>query len=167
MSVRDVALINAVVVDSLVEGYGAEVSLDDLAKLMSAPLEEHYIAPAKNLQASGLKIDSFSSNHIAGTVQTDKASVLVFSIPFSDGWSLKIDGVPTKLFRANFGMLAARMPAGASTVALDFLLPGQRMGFWLGLAALAVLMGMSFLRLEPKRALIPRHHLRPTTTAKL
>ena len=72
--------------------------------------------------------------------------MLVFSIPFNQGWSLKIDGQPTPLMRANFGMLAAPVTAGPHTVVLDFRLPGQRLGALLGLLGLALLLVLGYKR---------------------
>ena len=91
------------------------------------------------LQETGLRIEQFSSDHIAGNIRPTKAGILVFSIPYSRGWSLKIDGKETPMIRANFGMLATPVQAGAHTVELDFRLPGRREGLLLGTLGLVLL----------------------------
>jgi uncharacterized membrane protein YfhO len=138
----DAALINAVVVDHTIAGYGSMLDMEALGQSKSLSLEDQYFAPVAELQKTGLKVSHFSSNHITGHIAPTKAGILVFSIPFSSGWTLKVDGQPTPLFRANFGMLAATVESGQHFVELSFETPGRRAGWLLsalGLCALALI----------------------------
>lgn len=136
---RDLALINAVVVPGPIAGQGALLTHEDVLRLKTAPLDVSYVKPAVDLQATGLQIETFSSTHISGTISPQQAGILVFSIPFNQGWSLTLDGKTTPLQRANFGMLAAPVQAGRHQVVLDFELPGRRAGGWLGALGLGLL----------------------------
>jgi uncharacterized membrane protein YfhO len=129
---RDVAIINAVVVDKIIPEHGGIYELDDLLQAKEMLLQEKYFDPVQALQKSGLQIQRFSSNHITGIISPTGAGILVFSIPFNQGWSLRIDGKDTPMMRANFGMLAAPVPAGKQSVELRFETPGQRIGWLLG-----------------------------------
>ena len=131
-SLRDIALINAVVVPEPITGQGALLTYEEVLRFKTAPLDDSYVKPALDLQATGLQIETFSSNHILGTVSPLKAGLLVFSIPVTQGWSLTVDGQATPLQRANYGMLAAPVQAGNHKVVLVFDLPGRRTGGWLG-----------------------------------
>ncbi len=146
---RDIAIINAAVVERLIPGHGDPFDLDDLLRSKALVLQDRYFEPAAALQASGLHIEQFASNHISGRIRPAKAGILVFSIPFNRGWSLKIDGKETTMLRANFGMLATPVQAGAHTVELDFRVPGQREG--VVLAAL----GIALLALRRRKNAIP------------
>jgi len=143
---RDIVMLNAVVVDQPVPNHGEPFDLDGLLAASALTLQDNYYQPAKALQATGLRLEEFASNHIKGSINPDQSGVLVFSIPFNQGWSLKIDGQPTPLMRANFGMLAAPVTAGPHTVVLDFRLPGQRLGALLGLLGLALLLVLGYKR---------------------
>lgn len=136
---RDLALINAVVVPHLITGQGELLTYEDVLGLKAVALDDSYFKPARELQATGLQIQTFSSTHISGTVSPRKAGLLVFSIPFNQGWSLTVDGKVTPLERANFGMLAAPVQAGSHQVVLDFELPGRRTGIWIGALGLGLL----------------------------
>lgn len=138
-NLRDLALINAVVVPGPIAGYGELLVYEDALRLKTAPLDDSYVKPALDLQATGLQIEMFSSTHISGTISPQQAGILVFSIPFNQGWSLKVDGKTMPLQRANFGMLAAPVQAGRHQVVLDFELPGRRAGGWLGALGLGLL----------------------------
>lgn len=146
---RDITMINAAVVDKASPDYGELFDLDGLVNAKTVTVQDNYLNPAMALQATGLRITQFSSNHIAGSISPNKNGLLVFSIPFNQGWSLKIDGQATALMRANFGMLAAPVSAGPHTVELTFSLPGQRIGALLGALGLGLLVLVGFVR---------RHH---------
>ena len=137
--IRDIVMINAVVVDKLIPEHGDQLDLDELLSASTMVLGDRYFGPAMALQETGLRIEQFSSDHIAGNIRPTKAGILVFSIPYSRGWSLKIDGKETPMIRANFGMLATPVQAGAHTVELDFRLPGRREGLLLGTLGLVLL----------------------------
>jgi uncharacterized membrane protein YfhO len=138
-SLRDITLINAVVVPDLNAGQGESLTYEDVLRFKNTPLDDSYVKPALDLQATGLQIETFANTHISGTVSPRKAGMLVFSIPFNQGWSLTVDGQATPLQRANFGMLAAPVQAGSHKVVLDFELPGRRAGGWLGALGLGLL----------------------------
>lgn len=149
---RDVAMFNAVVVDQITPGYGSPFDMDALMRTESLALQEIYFTPASMLQKTGLQIEQFSSNHIVGRISPTQAGILVFSIPFNAGWTLRVDGKETPMFRANFGMLAAPVVAGHHSVELTFDVPGRSLGwivFALGLTMLGLL---AFLKRRSNRS---------------
>lgn len=148
----DIAIFNAAVVPQFVPKHGDLFDLVSLVSSKSISLQDHYINPALALQATGLQIQEFSSNHIVGSIHPKKPGILVFSIPFNQGWSLKIDGQETSLMRTNFGMLGAPVQAGPHSVMLDFRLPGQSTGFLLGALGCGLLILTLTLRCRHKSA---------------
>jgi uncharacterized membrane protein YfhO len=84
-------------------------------------------------------VSHFSNRNITGEISPTEAGILVFSIPFNTGWTLKLDGLAVPMFRANFGMLAATVGAGPHSVELSFETPGRRMGWLLGALGLCAL----------------------------
>ena len=136
---RDIVLINAVVVDKPVAGFGTSFELDDLPGAKVLSLQDWYFAPARALQETGLRIEQFSNARISGRIHPEKAGILVFSIPYNRGWSLKLDGEAKPMMRANFGMLATPVGAGAHKIELVFRLPGQQEGALLGMLGFALL----------------------------
>lgn len=143
---RDIVMLNAVVVDQPVPNHGELFDLDGLLAASALTLQDNYFKSAMALQTTGLRLEQFASNHIKGSINPNQSGVLVFSIPFNQGWSLKIDGQPTPLMRANFGMLAAPVATGPHTVELDYRLPGQRVGAMLGLLGLGLLLLLGYKR---------------------
>ncbi len=145
-SLIDAMLFNAAVVDHAIAGFGTIIKVDELSKSQALSLEDLYFAPARQLQKTGLQIHEFASNRIVGEINPTAAGVLTFSIPYNDGWRLKVDGVETPMFRVNFGMLGATVVGGKHAVELDYAIPGLRLGILLGLVALLLLVGLGLMQ---------------------
>jgi len=128
----DVLLLNAVIVDEYLPGYGEALDIDAMMNKGADSLDEIYFKPARRLQETGLQIDLFSNTRISGRIYPHENGILVFSIPYSQGWSLRVDGRDAPIFRANFGMMAANVSSQARSVELVFQLPGRMIGFWFG-----------------------------------
>nr|WP_295769092.1 YfhO family protein [Rhodoferax sp.] len=142
----DAALFNAAVVEQLIPGYGSALNMEVFLQSKSLSLEDFYFSPAAELQKTGLQVDSFSNERITGHIAPTSAGILVFSIPFNAGWALKVDGLQTPMFRANFGMLAAPVAGGRHSVELVFRTPGRQEGWLLGALGLGLLLVVTTLR---------------------
>lgn len=142
----DAVLFNAAVVEQLIPDYGSSLNTEVFVQSKSLSLEDHYFSPAAELQQTGLHISSFSSERITGHISPTSAGILVFSIPFNSGWTLKVDGLQIPMFRANFGMLAAPVKAGLHSVELVFITPGRREGWLLGAIGLGFLVMITLFR---------------------
>lgn len=145
-SLIDAMLFNAAVVDRAIPEFGTIIKLDEWSSKQTLSLEDLYFTPATQLQKTGLLIHEFASNRIVGEISPNAPGVLTFSIPYNDGWRLKIDGVETPMFRVNFGMLGATVAGGNHVVELDYEIPGMRLGLLLGLLALLLLAGLVLIR---------------------
>jgi len=135
---RDIAMINSVVVDDVIPGHGSEFDMEKLLLSKNLSIRDLYVIPAQMLQNEGLQIKHFSDTHIVGFITPSRSGVLVFSIPFNSGWHLKIDGIETDMFRANFGMLAAPVVNGRHSIELDFKTSGQQLGSLLGILGIVM-----------------------------
>lgn len=145
---RDIVMMNAVIVDA---PRGVAPSVFDAQKLGRKSdnwLAEYYMEPARALQRSGMRIESFSHGHITGRVASEVPGVLVFSIPFAKGWSVTVDSVEQPVFKGNLGMLAVDLPRGEHRVELRYALPGFRPGL---LAGLVGLLGIGALGVSSRR----------------
>lgn len=128
---RELALFNAVVLDSPqsnlprfdMRAFGSQPQID---------LRTAYAERAQALQRSGLRIETFSHKRITGTVFPEEPGMLVFSIPAYGGWSLRVDGERVPLMRADYGLLAAPVPAGQHRIELEYEMPGLWPGIALG-----------------------------------
>jgi len=73
-----------------------------------------------HLRANAFNLESFRETRIKGSVRVDHDSMLVFQMPFDDGWHAKIDLNPADVTRVDAGLLGVPLPAGAHKVELSY-----------------------------------------------
>jgi uncharacterized membrane protein YfhO len=84
-------------------------------------------------------------DQLSGEVQTPVASLLLLSMPFDRGWRAWLDDKDVELFRADYGLTALLVPAGAHRLALRYAPPGRALGFSLMAGAIAFLVVFELL----------------------
>ncbi len=92
---------------------------------------------------------------LTGQVQTPKAQILLVSMPFDRGWSAYLDDRVIGLFRADYGLTAALIPAGLHNLRLSYEPPGRLLGLWFsaGSALLILALWMAMPSAPIKRML--------------
>lgn len=92
---------------------------------------------------------SFASSEITGTVNAEQDRYLVFSIPYSKGWTAYDNGKKVELQKANLMYLGMPIEAGSHEIRLVYRTPGGTAGILVSLAGVAL---MIFLcRRSPRR----------------
>ncbi len=78
--------------------------------------------PAVRLDAieSEIKLVRSTANSMRFKLNTDGVSMLFISNPYSPGWNAYVDGVKTKIYRANFAFQGIILPKGAHDLQLIF-----------------------------------------------
>ncbi|WP_225415882.1 YfhO family protein, partial [Limosilactobacillus reuteri] len=71
-----------------------------------------------------------------GTIKTTRPGVLTSSIPYSTGWSVKVNGKKATTLRTNQAFLGVYLPAGTHHVTFSYELPGIKLGVLLSLIGL-------------------------------
>jgi uncharacterized membrane protein YfhO len=74
---------------------------------------------------------------------------MVFSIPYSKGWTAYVNGKKTKLLRANTMFMALPLKAGFYNIELRYFTPGLKVGIILSI--LGFLLFWRVLRIERKK----------------
>jgi uncharacterized membrane protein YfhO len=95
-----------------------------------------------------MEITSMTDTHISGTVNADKMSSMMTSIPYDKGWTVKLDGekISTRKYLGAF--LSFNVPEGAHTVEMDYEPQGYRIGMlisFLSILLLAVIALAAFI----------------------
>lgn len=97
----------------------------------------------RNIQVSSDK------NKVTAFYTTDKASSILFTIPYDKGWTAKQNGHKLPVKRAQNGFMVLDVPAGSGNVTLTFIPQGFILGASLSLAG--VLGMISYLIYQQKR----------------
>ncbi len=90
--------------------------------------EEAYTEGMKTLKQSQLKVSEYSGNHITGSVNAAQKGVMMTSIPYDAGWTVRVDGKAVNTYAVCEGFLAFDMAAGKHTVTMEF----YPEGWWIG-----------------------------------
>ena len=82
---------------------------------------------------------SFASSEITGTVNAEQDRYLVFSIPYSKGWTVYDNGKKVKLQKANLMYLGMPIEAGNHEIRLIYRTPGGTAGILVSLAGVILM----------------------------
>lgn len=82
---------------------------------------------------------SFASSEITGTVNAEQDRYLVFSIPYSKGWTVYDNGKKAELQKANLMYLGMPIEAGNHEIRLIYRTPGGTAGILVSLAGVALM----------------------------
>ena len=110
---------------------------------------DNYMAYVNELKKDNFVISKFTDNNIIGSVNVNEAKTLFFSIPFDEGWHVKVNGADAKLYRINAGLTGLPITKGNNKVELMFEPRLKAKGAAISIAALIVffaLLGFTFMR---------------------
>lgn len=110
---------------------------------------DNYMAYVNELKKDNFVISKFTDNNIIGSVNVNEAKTLFFSIPFDEGWYVKVNGADAKLYRINAGLTGLPITKGNNKVELMFEPRLKAKGAAISIAALIVffaLLGFTFMR---------------------
>lgn len=91
------------------------------------------------LKSNPLNVNSFNDTNISGTINATKSGVLFTSIPYDDGWTVKVDGKKVETFSAGNAMLAFELDAGQHNIEMHFHTVGLLTGVIISLVSLVLL----------------------------
>ena len=82
------------------------------------------------------QIRFYSANEVQVHTESPVRKLLVLTDAYAQGWEARVDGIQTKILRANVMFRAVSVPAGKHEVTFHFKPPGYRVGLILALLAL-------------------------------
>lgn len=94
------------------------------------------------LKENVLENVEISTNRITGNISLEKDKLLCFSIPYSKGWTLYVDGKETELLQANVMYMGAPLTAGEHQIELRYTTPYLKTGLILSAFGFVVFIAM-------------------------
>ncbi|MCR5102558.1 MAG: YfhO family protein, partial [Butyrivibrio sp.] len=95
---------------------------------------------------------SYMTNEITGTITNATDKILLFNIPYQDGWTAYVDGKKVSLSKANTMFMAISLPAGEHDIRLTYNTPGIVLGLILSVIGFISLISICIY--EKKKAYI-------------
>ncbi|MBQ9021341.1 MAG: YfhO family protein, partial [Eggerthellaceae bacterium] len=100
----------------------------------------------ENLDFHYFSGDIAASNCITGDVSLDQAKVLCTQIPYSKGWSLRVDGTETDVLQVNTMLCGVMLEPGEHVIEFRYQTPGLVAGCVLSLLGLCAFVVLAFLQ---------------------
>ncbi|MDO4554298.1 MAG: YfhO family protein [Lachnospiraceae bacterium] len=94
------------------------------------------------MSSTGVRVSSYTSSSIDGTVLMEEDGLVLFSIPYDEGWTVKVDGVETGITAVADGLLAVETEEGLHTLELDYVSPGFQSGLILTIGGLSLFLAL-------------------------
>lgn len=79
-----------------------------------------------------------TDNSIHFTTSYDKKKLIVLSVPYDDGWTLKVNGQVEDIYVLNAGFIGIVAPQGDAEYTLEYLTPGLDLGGKVSAVAIAI-----------------------------
>lgn len=106
--------------------YAGTWSLDSL-EVVCQPMK-NYQQQISALKAEPLEAVSFGENRITGQIQLKQSRILCISLPWSGGWSARVDGKQVPLYKANGMYMGLSLTPGTHQIQLCYETPGLKEG---------------------------------------
>ncbi|MBQ9414801.1 MAG: YfhO family protein, partial [Clostridia bacterium] len=111
--------------------------------------EDLFKRDIETLSANGMKVTSFGESWVEGTVESTKSGVLCTTIPYDDGWTVKVDGAAVETFALGDSLLSFDMQPGSHTISIHFFPKGLVPGIAISVVSLiALLLLVHFVQLR-------------------
>lgn len=100
-----------------------------------------------SLCRNGMQIDSHRNGSLQGTITVPEGEKIVTSIPYDEGWTVKVDGKKVPLQKYADTFLAVETTAGEHSVSFSYVSPG--FGTGLVICIISLCLGIWFFRKFP------------------
>ena len=105
------------------------------------PSKEDYEDWCREKQAQSCSSFSYDSHGFNAEITLDRPSLVFFSVPYSKGWSAKVNGMDTDVEKVSYGFVAVKCGKGTSKITFDYETPGLRTGAIISCLAFFLLTG--------------------------
>lgn len=111
--------------------------LKDIEVLVQ-PMDK-YPEQVEKLKEEPLENIKMETNRITGTISLSKDKILCLSVPYSKGWTAKVDGEPVEILKGNYMFMAVPLEAGYHEIEFNYCTPGLRLGVACTIVSLLIL----------------------------
>jgi hypothetical protein len=118
-----------------------ELSPDEEVILFVSPREANGTGSNRASEASKATIRSLKPERISIDVSTDGEGFLVLTDQYYPGWEARVDGIPTRIYRANYLFRCVAVPAGQHEVVFIYRPRSFRLGTMISCFGFSVLVG--------------------------
>lgn len=98
-----------------------------------------YQADCADRRADGVTAFTASNTGFTASCRYDREQLVLFSVPYDDGFTVTVNGIPGEVHQVDHGLIAVTVPGGTEvTVVCTYRTPGLDLSVRISLAAVAV-----------------------------
>lgn len=139
---KDFCLLRACVIGNEDKATFASLKSFNIADTLAPITFDNYMAYVNELKKDVFSISKFSENNIVGTINVNESKVLFFSMPFDEGWHVKVNDIDSKLYRINAGLTGLLLNKGINKVELTFEPRLKKIGAIVSIFSLVLFIGL-------------------------
>ncbi len=126
------------------------LSTADFDPFTKAIIEDELVIPA-SLGAGSVEVVTRHTGKLVVNVTSELPALLVVSQANYPGWQATVDGIDTDVYMANALLQSVPVPAGTSTVVLEYAPQTFWIGVWVALASLVLGIGLLIVFVRPQK----------------
>jgi uncharacterized membrane protein YfhO len=111
--------------------------------------QDEYISKQNILKDNIFNNIEHTNNKISFNTDYQSSKMIVLSVPYDQGWTLKVNGVATKIYKVNSGFIGIVAPAGNHEYVLQYATPGIDVG--LVISFISILLILAMMALEKRK----------------
>ena len=98
---------------------------------------EAYVQDCADRRATAAEDFTATRTGFTAKVRQDTETLVLFAVPYDDGFSATVNGQPAEVLSVDNGLMAVQVPAGESEIVFTCRTPGLRLSAGISLSALA------------------------------
>lgn len=98
-----------------------------------------YITACNEKRNNSAKSFKYDSKGFEAVIDLDKPKLVFFSVPYSNGWTAKVNGQPIDVEKVSYGMTAVKADAGSNVITFRYHTPGFTTGLIISISGAVLL----------------------------
>ncbi|AQQ66091.1 MULTISPECIES: YfhO family protein [Bacillus] len=103
----------------------------------------------KKLTENRLENIYYKNNYLKGDIKSNKDGLLYLSVPYSKGWTIKIDGKETEFTKANSAFIGVPITKGSHVIEMTYVTPYFKLGMTISIISLIICIALLIFK-NPK-----------------
>ena len=147
---KDRMLIKTLILDDNAKEYSDYVSHADISKFKAISLTA-FEKDCENHRKTACSDFEATTNGFSAKAKLDKPAMVLFSVPYEDGFSAYVDGKETEIVKADFGFMAVCLEEGEHTIEFRYSLSYLKYGVYTSVFGLILFTGIAIYGIISKK----------------
>ncbi|WP_242235779.1 YfhO family protein [Bacillus cereus group sp. BfR-BA-01316] len=97
----------------------------------------------------------YKNNYLKGEINSKKDGLLYLSVPYSKGWTIKVDGKETEFTKANSAFIGVPITKGAHVIEMTYVTPYFKLGMIISIISLIICVALLVFTNQKGRRKLP------------